>query len=180
MASTIDDFNINLLNTYNETIADGEGIRYSIYLSGCRHACPGCHNRESWNPKAGIPFTADVLQNIIDDINANKLLDGITLSGGDPFFNPRALLFLLKKLKAETGQNIWCYTGYTYEQVIADTVMKECLNYIDTLVDGRFEQDLFDPRLLFRGSSNQKIIYLQPNSHEIKGIFKEPVPRKRR
>jgi anaerobic ribonucleoside-triphosphate reductase activating protein len=173
MELTINPFKINLLNTYEETIADGEGIRYSIYLAGCRHACEGCHNRASWNPKAGILFTDEILQNIIDSINNNPLLDGITLSGGDPFFNPAALLVLLKILKKETNQNIWCYTGYRYEELLEDETMKDCLNYIDTLVDGRFEISQFDPRLLFRGSRNQRIIHLQPNSFEIKRVFQE-------
>lgn len=173
MELTINPFKINLLNTYEETIADGEGIRYSIYLAGCRHACPECHNRESWNPNAGIPFTDEILQSIINNINANPLLDGITLSGGDPFFNPEALLTILKILKEKTGQNIWCYTGYTYEELLEDPIMKACLVYIDTLVDGRFEITKFNPRLLFRGSSNQRLVYLKPDSYEVKRIVKE-------
>jgi len=167
MELTINKFKLNLLNTYSETIADGEGLRYSIYLSGCIHACPLCHNKKSWSPTAGIPFTDDILKSIIDDVNTNQLLDGITLSGGDPFFNPTALLVILKILKVQTGKNIWCYTGYTYEQLLQNEAMKDCLYYIDTLVDGRFEIDKFDPRLLFRGSSNQRIIYLKENSFEI-------------
>lgn len=159
--------NVNLLNVYPETIADGEGLRYSIYLSGCIHACPGCHNEASWKPKEGVLFTEEVFANIIDTIQKNPLLDGITLSGGDPFFNPEALLDILKRLKAETQLNIWCYTGYTYEQLMEDPRRKPCLNYIDTLVDGRFEISLFDPRLSFRGSSNQRLIYMVENGTDI-------------
>lgn len=170
MALTINKFKINLLNTYSETIADGIGMRYSIYLAGCRHACPGCHNVTSWDPQAGIPFTDDMLNTIIAEINNNPMLDGITLSGGDPFFNPQFLQILLAILKERTNMNIWCYTGYTYEQLIANDDLKACLYNIDTLVDGRFVQELTDPALLFRGSSNQRIIHLNPQSTTINYI----------
>ncbi len=151
---------LNLINVYPETIADGFGVRYSIYLAGCTHHCPGCHNRESWDAAAGEPFTEAILARIIDEINRNPLLDGITVSGGDPFFNPEALLSLLQRLKRDTHQNIWCYTGYTYDALLADSRREPCLHYIDTLVDGPFIQSEYDPTLLFRGSRNQRLVRL--------------------
>lgn len=81
-------------------------------------------------------------------------------SGGDPFYNPFALLALLRRLKEETHKNVWCYTGYTYESLLKDETRRPCLDYIDTLVDGPFVQSLFDPALSFRGSSNQRILHL--------------------
>ena len=125
---------MNLLFTYPETIVDGEGIRYSIYLAGCRHRCPGCQNPESWAPEAGTPLT-------ICEINANPLLDGVTFSGGDPLYSPKEFRALSQQIKEATGLNIWCYTGYTIEQIEASPLLKSAIDFIDVLVDGRFEQD---------------------------------------
>lgn len=152
---------LHVLEIYPETISDGYGLRYSIYLAGCSHRCPGCHNPESWDPAAGDPLTEEFLNHICNNINDNPLLDGITLSGGDPFHRPGLLLELLRTLKERTGQNIWCYTGYTLEECLTDPARRACLRWIDTLVDGPYLAALRDPALSFRGSSNQRILHLK-------------------
>lgn len=149
---------MRILNIYKETICDGPGLRYSIYISGCNHKCEGCHNPQSWNENEGVLLTPSFLDDIVSEIKKNIFLDGVTISGGDPFFNPKELLLFLKKIKEETKQNIWCYTGYTLEYLLKHDEYSEPLKYIDTLVDGPFVKSLYNPNLFFRGSSNQRII----------------------
>lgn len=113
----------------------------------------------------GLLFDEYILKEIIDEINSNPMLDGITISGGDPFYDPYALAELCQILKQETGKHILVYTGYTIERLIASERLSAPLPYIDTLIDGPYIASLRDPSILFRGSSNQRIInvkrYLQ-------------------
>ena len=147
---------IRILDILEETMADGPGLRTSIYCAGCAHACPGCHNPQSWDFKGGREVD---IQDILDVIKADEFAD-VTFSGGDPLYQVEAFTELARRIKEETGKNIWCYTGFTYEEILADERLSMVLPYIDTLVDGPFMADLRDPDLHFRGSSNQRIIHL--------------------
>ncbi|AUB31588.1 anaerobic ribonucleoside-triphosphate reductase activating protein [Spiroplasma floricola] len=157
---------MKILKIFKETISDGPGIRYSIYVAGCLHACKGCHNMISWSFKIGRDFDKQYEQEIIDEIKANPLLNGITFSGGDPMFSAIELIPFVKRIKKETGLNIWLYTGFTIEELIAkkddkdenQSAMYQLLLEVDILVDGRFVQELYDPNILYRGSSNQRLI----------------------
>ena len=148
--------NIRVLDIAYETMADGPGLRTSIYCAGCGHHCPGCHNPQSWDFNGGREMSVQELLDIIkDDEFAN-----VTFSGGDPFFQVEVFTELARRIKEETGKTIWCYTGYTYEQILADERLSMMLPYIDVLVDGPFIAERRTTELAFRGSSNQRIIQL--------------------
>ena len=152
---------MNYISIIDETITDGNGLRTSIYVSGCNHHCDGCHNPQTWSFEAGEPLTKELIELLIQNIKNNPLLNGVTLSGGDPLEvgNAESLLDFLKMFK-RAGINVWCYTGYIYEDLLDMPAQRECLKYIDVLVDGPFIKELKDPDLIFRGSSNQRIIKL--------------------
>lgn len=147
---------IRVLDIAYETMADGPGLRTSIYCAGCAHHCPGCHNPQSWDFLGGQEMDVRELLAIIKD---DDFAD-VTFSGGDPLYQVEAFTELARLIKEETGKNIWCYTGFTYEEILSEPRLSAILPYIDTLVEGRFIQELRDPELLFRGSSNQRIIHL--------------------
>ncbi len=141
-----------------DSIVDGEGIRTVIWFQGCSHDCPGCHNPSSHDFNGG--FLANV-QDIAEEIAKLEFQDGITFSGGDPLFQPEALLALLKATH-NNKLNAWVYTGFTYEQLLKmaeeKPIYREVLENIDILVDGRFVLALKSFEVMFRGSSNQRII----------------------
>lgn len=149
-------------------IADGPGVRVSLFVSGCRHHCKGCFNPETWDFGYGEPFTEETQKTILK-LLAPGYIQGFTLLGGEPFEpeNQRVLVGLLKRIKEEyPGKDIWCYSGYLYDVDLAEggrvhtEVTDEMLSYIDVLVDGEFVEELKDVTLVFRGSSNQRIIEL--------------------
>lgn len=151
---------MKVMNIIHDSIVDGAGLRTVIFFSGCPHRCVGCHNPSSWNIANGSEMP---LEAILEAVVSNPL-NNITLSGGEPFMQSDDLLILAKAIK-KIGKNIWCYTGYLYE----DIPNKEVLKYIDVLVDGQFEIDKRDLELLYKGSSNQRIIDVQKSliSNEI-------------
>lgn len=148
---------IRILDILEETTADGPGFRTSIYCAGCAHRCSGCHNPQSWDFGGGREVTVEELLAVV---KADEFAD-VTFSGGDPLYQVEAFTELARRIKEETGKTIWCYTGFTYEEILADKRLSMILPYLDVLVDGPFISDLRDPDLPFRGSSNQRIIHLK-------------------
>jgi anaerobic ribonucleoside-triphosphate reductase activating protein len=141
---------------YTCDVLNGEGLRVTLFVSGCLHACIGCHNASLWNRKAGKPFTATVREEILDLCAAH---DGLTLSGGDPLFpaNREAIEDLCRRFKLRyPGKDIWMWTGYVYEEV----QQLPLLQYVDVLVDGPYMKDLPTTRP-WRGSDNQRLIRLR-------------------
>ncbi len=147
-------------------IADGEGVRTTLFVSGCRRHCENCFNPETWSFSAGQEFTSDVQQKILDSLKPDYI-DGLTLLGGEPFEpeNQAALVDFLELVKKTYPEKtIWSFTGDTYEDIIGGSkhtdVSERMLNCIDVLVDGEYIDELHDITLRFRGSSNQRVIDL--------------------
>ncbi|WDF83835.1 anaerobic ribonucleoside-triphosphate reductase activating protein [Lacticaseibacillus pabuli] len=139
---------------------DGEGVRCSLYVSGCNFACPGCYNLAAQNFRYGKPYTQQLEDQIIADLG-QSYVQGLTLLGGEPFLNTQVCIRICKRIRAEYGhtKDIWSWTGYKWDELMQETPDKlELLNLLDILVDGRFLEPLKDLTLQFRGSSNQRII----------------------
>ena len=147
-------------------IANGPGVRVSLFVSGCNHHCKGCFNQCAWDFNYGNDYTEETTQKILDDLDKDYI-DGLSLLGGEPLEiqNQKGLLPLVKKVKEKyPNKNIWCYTGFDFEKDVVGKMAKtneetkELMNYIDVIVDGKFEEEKKDLSLQFRGSSNQRII----------------------
>lgn len=138
-----------------ESIVDGDGVRLAIFTQGCPHHCEGCQNPHTWDYNAGTVMDTDDF----DKLMANPLLTGITLTGGEPFLQQDACVELADMAHSR-GLNVWCYTGYNFEALRLATNYrgKRLIEYVDILVDGRFELSKKSLNLLFRGSTNQRII----------------------
>lgn len=139
---------------------DGEGVRNSLYVSGCLFACEGCFNKVAQNFSYGTPYTDELEERILSDLR-QPYVQGLTLLGGEPFLATNLLIPLVKRIRAEFGQtkDIWCWTGYTWEELLLESDDKlELLEMVNILVDGRFDLSKKDLSLRFRGSYNQRII----------------------
>ena len=148
-------------------MVDGPGFRTAVYAAGCTHHCLGCHNPQSWDIHAGNRMD---IEDILDPIMADPFAD-VTFTGGDPMMQPEGFTQLAQAIKERSSKSIWCYTGYTYEQLLAMPEQRKLLNYIDVLVDGPFIQKLRDEQLRFRGSSNQRLIDVQQSLYEGKVVL---------
>lgn len=162
-------------------IGNGEGVRVSLFVSGCTHHCQGCFNRETWDFSYGKPFTEETQQEIVRLLNADYI-SGLSILGGEPFEpeNQRALLPLFRQVKERyPGKNIWCYTGYLFDRELLKEsrarceVTDEILSLTDVLVDGEFIQEQRNISLRFRGSENQRIIDVPKSLKEGRVCLKE-------
>lgn len=147
---------LSVIDISEGTSVDGPGLRTSIYFAGCVHQCKGCHNPQSWDIKHGKPTS---IERLIDIIRYNEF--PVTFSGGDPFFQAQEVAELASQIKQQLGYNIWCYTGYLWEEILKHKEFYSLLHNIDVLVDGPFILAQRDISLLFRGSGNQRIIDVQ-------------------
>ncbi len=156
-----------------ESIVDGPGIRYTVFVQGCPHHCEGCHNPQTHDFDGGKLVKID---SVLDSIKKNPLLSGVTFSGGEPFCQPEALAELGEKIK-ELGMNLVCYSGFTFEELLAmaekNLAVHKLLSLTDILIDGKFVLAEKSLMLKFRGSRNQRILDVPASMKEKKAILME-------
>ncbi|AJR05525.1 anaerobic ribonucleoside-triphosphate reductase activating protein [Photobacterium gaetbulicola] len=154
---------MNYHNYYPVDVVNGPGTRCTLFVSGCVHQCRGCYNQSTWRLDAGHAYTRELEDLIIADLNDSRIKRrGLSLSGGDPLHpaNVAAVLALVKRVQAEcTGKDIWLWTGYRLAEL--GEQQRAVLEYVNVVVDGKFEKELHDPELVWRGSSNQVIHHLK-------------------
>lgn len=160
---------MNYADIKTADIANGKGVRVSLFVSGCNHHCKGCFNTEAWDFNYGKEFTEKEIDKIMEELD-HSYVAGLSILGGEPleYANQKGILPLVKKVKEKFPEkDIWCYTGYTFDRDITVNMFnnweetKELMSYIDVLVDGKFELENKNLNLKFRGSSNQRIIDVQ-------------------
>ncbi|CAH1196194.1 MULTISPECIES: anaerobic ribonucleoside-triphosphate reductase activating protein [unclassified Paenibacillus] len=150
---------MNLFGYIPESVNEGPGLRAVLFISGCRHACPGCFSPDSWSFRAGEPFTAERQRQILQEIADHPLLEGVTLCGGDPFFSAAECSAWVRELRTvRPDLSVWAYTGFVYDELIADPARAELARLCDAIIDGPYLAAERDISLPYRGSRNQRII----------------------
>ena len=155
---------MNYHQYYPVDVVNGPGTRCTLFVAGCEHKCRGCYNATTWRTDSGKPFDQQMEELIISDLNDKRIVrQGLSLTGGDPLHphNLNAIMKLVRRVRQETEhKDIWLWTGYTLAEL--SPAQMQVVNEINTLIDGKFIQELKDPALVWRGSSNQQIHYLHP------------------
>lgn len=167
MTYNLNELYLRIMSITHSSAVDGEGFRDTLFVNYCPHHCPGCHNPQTWDKKNGKDVS---LKEIYDDLTKSYVTD-VTYSGGEPFCQAENLTVLTKAIKETTDKTFWIYSGYLYEEIIADKTKFELLKLCDVLVDGRFEQEHFKENLRFKGSENQRIIDIQKSLKEGKIVL---------
>ena len=144
-----------IIDIIRGTTVDGPGFRTSIYLAGCNHHCQGCHNPQTWDFNNGTETELSEILDIVEEEDFN-----VTLTGGDPLYNPETTRILIHELK-RNRRNVWVYTGYTWEEIIASPLLLSAIQEADVVVDGKFQEEMKNTDLPFRGSENQRLIDIQ-------------------
>ena len=154
---------MNIHQYYPIDVVNGPGTRCTLFIAGCEHQCPGCYNQRTWRLNSGVPFTIEMEEQLIGDLNDRRIpRQGLSLSGGDPLHpaNVPDVLRLVRRVRRDCpGKDIWLWTGYTLAELSA--AQKKVAAELDVLVDGKFIEALKNPALVWRGSSNQVIHYLR-------------------
>lgn len=161
------------------SFVDGEGVRCSLYVSGCLFKCDNCFNEAAWSFKRGAPFTQELEDRIMVDL-AHESVAGLSLLGGEPFLNTQVALRVVRRVRAEFGgtKTIWSWTGYTFEELVVDSADKrELLGHLDVLIDGRYEHEQRDLTLPFRGSLNQRVLDARLSLHESRAVEWAGIPQ---
>lgn len=160
---------MNYLKITKDDLLNGEGVRVTLWASGCSHHCKNCHNPETWNENVGQVFDYKAIQEIYNELS-KPYISGLTLTGGDPLYsnNRETIGDLVKEVKRRfPNKNIWLWTGYKWNEIKDLTFIK----YIDVLIDGEFIQDLYNPNLMWRGSSNQNVIDVKKSLEQNKIVL---------
>jgi anaerobic ribonucleoside-triphosphate reductase activating protein len=166
---------MNIADYKKFDVINGKGLRNSIFTSGCQHHCKGCFNAATWNFDYGKPYTQQWEDQIITDLNIDYVrISGLSILGGEPFQNVEGLLGLVKRIKSEcVGKDIWIWSGYTFEELIADESKLELLTYCDVLIDGKFILEQRNLKLQWRGSVNQRVVDVNQSLNQGQAVWLE-------
>ena len=163
---------MNYSGIINCSIVDGEGFRTSLFISGCKHCCEGCHNKDTWSFNFGKEYTKEV-EDILFDRISKPYIKGLTLTGGDPLYSADEVIDIAKRFRKRFGntKNIWLYTGFTMDEIQSNNKMKAVADLCDVIVDGVYKKDEHDVTLAFRGSRNQVIWKKDENGTFVKSAL---------
>ncbi len=164
---------VRLAGIINESVSDGPGLRIVLFFQGCQHHCPGCHNPHTWDPAAGIEYE---IHDLLNMLRLTQLIQGVTLSGGDPFFQPAPAAVIAREFH-ERGKDVWAYTGFIWEDLLRrdDAGIRELIHDCDVIVDGPFIRSLRSYDLPYRSTSNQRLIEVKNSLQSGKVVFHQGI-----